>query len=65
MILAITLTFISDYLAITLEHSKRVIAKWKNIVFNNLDESYFYNSIAAVNERGLKNYRRLPIIPAV
>ena len=27
-----------------------IIAKQKNIIFNNLDENYFYNSIAAVKE---------------
>lgn len=27
-----------------------IIAKWKNIILNNMDESYFYDSVAAVKE---------------
>ena len=26
----------------------QVIGRWKNIILNNLDESYFYNSINAI-----------------
>ncbi len=36
-----------------------IIAKWKNIILNNLDEGYFYNSIAAVKETGPEELQAL------
>lgn len=36
-----------------------IIAKWKNIILNNLDESYFYNSIAAVKQTGPEELQEL------
>ena len=36
-----------------------IIAKWKNIILNNLDESYFYDSVAAVKETNAEELQAL------
>lgn len=36
-----------------------IMAKWKNIVLNGLDENYFYDSIKAIRETGAEELRAL------
>ena len=36
-----------------------IMAKWKNIILNNLDEKYFYESISAIKETGAEELKEL------
>ena len=36
-----------------------IIAKWKNIILNNMDESYFYDSVKAVKETNAEELQTL------
>ena len=38
-----------------------IINRWKTIVLNNLDESYFYNQINTIKTEVLKNCSNWPI----
>lgn len=37
----------------------QIIAKWKNIILNNLDEQYFYDSVAAIKNTGAEELQAL------
>ena len=39
----------------------QIIGRWKNIILNNLDESYFYNSINAIKSVTTVELRELAI----
>lgn len=36
-----------------------IIAKWKNIILNNLDEQYFYDSVDAIKTTGAEELQAL------
>ena len=36
-----------------------IMAKWKNIILNNLDENYFYDSVKAIRETTAEELRDL------
>jgi len=37
----------------------QIIARWKNIILNNLDESYFYDSIKTIKSISSEELREL------
>ena len=38
-----------------------IMAKWKNIILNNLDEKYFYDSVDAIKTTGAEELKVLAI----
>lgn len=36
-----------------------IMAKWKNIILNNLDEKYFYDSVDAIKNTGAEELKEL------
>ena len=57
--LALVKNYLMGSLLGDLDGPFQILGRWKNIILNNLDESYFYNSINAIKTVTAEELREL------